>query len=56
MEDMMPFGKHKGTKVRVLLYSDIAYIKWAIENGALELDNVAFKKYEELLMNADGDL
>ena len=49
LEDRMPFGKHAGEKIRVLLYSDLAYIKWLIESGGnFELDNTAFKEYERL--------
>ena len=45
LEDLMPFGKFKGTKVRVLIMNDPAYVKWLIENADLQLDNQAFEKY-----------
>jgi hypothetical protein len=51
MEDMMPFGKFKGTKIRVLLYGEIAYINWAITNANLQLDNKAYEKFQELVAN-----
>ncbi len=50
MESIMPFGKHKGTKIRVLLYSEIGYLQWLIEKGdGFELDNTAFAEYERLV-------
>lgn len=52
LEDLMPFGKHKGTKIRVLLMNEIAYMKWLMEQGGnFQLDNKAFEKYEEQLDN-----
>jgi hypothetical protein len=51
LEDLMPFGKFKGTKIRVLLYEDIAYVNWAITNANLQLDNKAFEKFQELIAN-----
>jgi phage terminase large subunit-like protein len=55
LEDLMPFGKFKGTKVRVLIYEDVAYMTWCIDNTGLQLDNIAFEKYQQVMSNVSGD-
>lgn len=45
LEDMIPFGKYKDTKVRVIIMNDPVYIKWFIENTNFVLDNQAFNKF-----------
>ena len=48
LEDRMPFGKHKGEKIRVLIMNEIAYMQWLIENSDnFQLDNQAFELYEK---------
>ena len=49
LEDLMPFGKHKGTKVRVLIMNELAYLTWLLENTSVELDNQAYARYEKAL-------
>jgi hypothetical protein len=49
LEDTIPFGKYAGTKIRVLLFQDISYVVWLIENTDFQLDNAAFEKYESLV-------
>ena len=49
LEDLIPFGKHKGTKVRVLIMNELAYITWLLENTSVELDNQAYERYEKAL-------
>lgn len=50
LEDRRPFGKHKGTKISVLLYSELAYMRWLIEEfeGGFDLDDQAYKLYQRL--------
>lgn len=49
LEDLMPFGKFKGTKIRVLIMNELAYVTWVLDNTRLELDNQAYERYEKAL-------
>lgn len=47
LEDVMPFGKFKGTKIRVLLMNDLRYMEWVCANvPGFELDKQASDKME----------
>ena len=50
LEDRLPFGKHKGKKIRVVLNEDAAYMLWLVETcgNPIQLDNAAFKEYQRL--------
>lgn len=50
----MPFGKFVGTKIRALLFNELMYMKWVLENTELTLDDEAFAKYEKLLEAQEG--
>lgn len=45
----MPFGKFKGTKIRALLFNELAYMRWVMENTDMQLDDTAFDKYQKLM-------
>jgi hypothetical protein len=47
-EDIMPFGKHKGFKIRSIIMNDYSWVKWALENTSLMLDNDAYKMFQKV--------
>lgn len=49
LEDVIPFGKHKGTKIRVLIMNEPAYLTWLLENTSVVLDNQAYERYQKML-------
>lgn len=49
LEDLIPYGKFKGTKMRVLIMNETAYVKWLIDNTNLNLDNQAFEMLEKVV-------
>ncbi len=48
LEDRIPFGKYKGTKLRVIMFDDIGYIVWLVGQGNFHMDNTAFAEYQKL--------
>lgn len=54
LEDVMPFGKFKGTKIRALLFNELPYMEWVMKNTGLNLDESASAKMEELQEIAQG--
>lgn len=38
LEDLMPFGKHKGEQVEDLIDDDPSYLAWLYENDKCEFD------------------
>lgn len=41
-DDTLRFGKHKGKEVWQVIEDDPDWLRWAMENIGLELDNEAF--------------
>lgn len=49
LEDAIPFGKYKGTKIRVLLHERLDYVQWLCANmNSFQLDKQASERMEEL--------
>lgn len=52
MEDVMLMGKYKiakpPMKVRVMLYEDLQYVDWLLENTRFQLTGQAAKEYNKL--------
>jgi len=47
LNDEVNFGKHKGDRIKDVIYDDVTYIKWLLENvGHFELDKDAMDYYE----------
>ena len=47
LEDVIPFGKFKGTKIRVLLMNELSYMEWVCQNiTTFNLDEQASGKME----------
>jgi hypothetical protein len=42
------FGKFKGFKIFQLIETEPSYLRWAIDKKIIELDNVAFKAFQEI--------
>ena len=49
LSDAFRFGKWKGTTLENVLAKDFGYIQWLISENVIQLDNDAYKVYEELL-------
>lgn len=49
LDDELPFGKHEGTKLWVVLESDPSYVRWLIEWADMDfrLDDEAWEKYQD---------
>jgi len=49
LDDKLPFGKHEGTKLGVILESDPSYVRWLIEKADMDfhLDDEAWEKYQD---------
>lgn len=46
LTDEFRFGKHIGTSIESVITDSPTYIKWAINEGVIKLDNDAFALYE----------
>ena len=47
LEDVIPFGKFKSTKIRVLLMNELSYMEWVCQNiTTFNLDEQASGKME----------
>ena len=49
LDQIMPFGRHKGTPVWKAISQDPAWFEWAIKNTDLQLDNEAFAELQARL-------
>jgi len=49
LDDEIPFGKHEGANLWVILESDPTYVRWLIEEADInfQLDDEAWEKYQE---------
>jgi len=49
LDDKLPFGKHEGMKLWVILESDPTYVRWLIEDADMDfhLDDEAWEKYQD---------
>jgi len=36
MDDLMPFGKYKGTEIEEIIEDDPQYMVWAVENMSIQ--------------------
>lgn len=47
LEDVMPFGKYKGAKLRVVLAENPGYVRWLLSNmPTFQLDKQADERLE----------
>lgn len=46
LDDSLRFGKHKGKPLWEVMDDDPGWVRWAMENAGLLLDNEAFKELE----------
>lgn len=49
LEDEFRFGKHKGNTLEEVINSSPTYIRWAMTEGVIELDNDAHPIYEDAI-------
>lgn len=51
LDDELPFGKHEGEPLWVVLGTDVTYVRWLIEEADMDfqLDDEAWQKYQEEL-------
>lgn len=47
LQHELPFGKYEGHTVEEVIAEDPSYINWAIENDIIELDDEAYREFEE---------
>jgi len=49
LDSILPFGKHKGSALWLVMANDLDYIVWCVENvGNFIMDNEAYTEYLEL--------
>jgi len=46
LEDTLSFGKHKGTKLRLVIGYDCTYVRWALDTGVFQLNEEAQRMYD----------
>ncbi len=54
LTDPWPFKKHKGTLFEKVLEGDLEYVKWAIRETDLQLENAAFEAFQRAVDAADS--
>lgn len=49
LDDELPFGKHEGEKLWIVLETDPTYVQWLIEEADMDfhLDDEAWQKYQD---------
>lgn len=47
LDSVLTFGKYRGFTVREILFQDIQYLDWLIEERKIELDNEAFETIQQ---------
>jgi hypothetical protein len=54
LDDELNFGKFRGFTILQLIETEPSYLRWAMEQKIIELDNEAFRSFQEQI-NGDGD-